>query len=266
MKMLRTSRGATMWKHVSTQLSHCQKLQPLTALVSHEWLVLLLLKPFWQIQKYWDTNALILITRRMCHWDAEIHFYGHEGQKTAIAQGPRYLLCHFCFVFLRQKACIVRLCHQASSQVQSHPGALTMIRAKQDTGICPSMRHLQCGLQGVTETELRENPDPLSSGWFEKPSVIVQLFLFRNRLQCLHVYGDLLPKVHHTTPIKLKWVTWECWKVEKQINRRFAILTFSKHTIFLLKNNRIVVVINHLQLSVKENRRIWLEKHFRLWK
>lgn len=86
--------------------------------------------------------------------------------------------------------------------VHSHPGALTMTRAKQDTKICPSMRHLQCTeMTGVTETVLRTNLDPLSSGCFEKTSVIVQLFFFRKRLPCLHVYGDLLPKVHHTTPI-----------------------------------------------------------------
>lgn len=145
-----------------------------------------------------------------------------------------------------------------------------MIRAKQHTWgsrICLSMRHLQCTkITGVTETKLRASLDPLSSGCFEKRSIIVKLFLFRNRFRCLHIYGDLLPEVHHTTPTWLKWVTWECWKVERQINRRFATRTFSEHIAFLFKNNRLVVVINHLQLSIQENRKILLEKHFRSWK
>lgn len=52
------------------------------------------------------------------------------------------------------------------------------------------MRHLQgTEITGVTETQLRANLDPLSSGCFKKSSVIVQLLLFRNRLQCLHVYA-----------------------------------------------------------------------------
>lgn len=36
------------------------------------------------------------------------------GQKTAISQGLRYVLCHFWFMLLRQKACTVHLGHQAS--------------------------------------------------------------------------------------------------------------------------------------------------------
>lgn len=80
-----------------------------------------------------------------------------------------------------------------------------MIRTKQHTQrsrICLSTRHLQCTkITGVTETELRTSLDPLSSGCFEKPTIMVKLFLFRNKFQCLHIYRDLLPKVHHTTPI-----------------------------------------------------------------
>lgn len=62
-------------------------------------------------------------------------------------------------------------------------GALTMIRAKQDTRgsrICPSTSHLQgTEILGVTETRLGANLDPLSPACFEKPSVIVQLFLLQ---------------------------------------------------------------------------------------
>ena len=59
------------------------------------------------------------------------------------------------------------------------------------------MRHLQCTeVTEVTEAEPRADSDPLSFGYFEKFTVIVKLFLFRNELQGTHIYGALLPKVH----------------------------------------------------------------------
>lgn len=59
------------------------------------------------------------------------------------------------------------------------------------------MRHLQCTeVTRVTEAQPNEDLDPLSFGCFEKLTVIAKLFLFRNWLQGVHIYGALLPKVH----------------------------------------------------------------------
>lgn len=50
------------------------------------------------------------------------------------------------------------------------------------------------------------------------------------------------------------------------MNMRFATLTFSEDTAFLFKNNRIVVVINHLQLSIQENSKNLIRKMFQTLK
>lgn len=75
-----------------------------------------------------------------------------------------------------------------------------MIRTYQDardSRICLSMRRVRyTEVTGVPEAELRADLDPLSFGCFEKLSAIVKLFLCRNGLQGVSIYGALLPKVH----------------------------------------------------------------------
>lgn len=50
--------------------------------------------------------------------------------------------------------------------------------------------------------------------------------------------------------------------MERQINRRLAAQPFSENTAFLFKNNRIVAVTNHLQLSIEENSKNLIRKIF----
>lgn len=50
--------------------------------------------------------------------------------------------------------------------------------------------------QGVMEAELRADLDSLSFGCSEKWSAIVKLFLCRNGLQGVRIYGALLPNSH----------------------------------------------------------------------
>lgn len=73
--------------------------------------------------KYRSTETEMPMSRSPERGDAKMlkHFFfffvikGKRcGQKTAVSQGPRCLLCHFCFILLWQKACTVLLRHQDS--------------------------------------------------------------------------------------------------------------------------------------------------------